>query len=310
MVVFGVGGLLSAACSQVLDLDDYEFRPAEQVQTPPLPLGPGADAGTLPNAPLVPAPDAGPSPVGPGDVTPPSDAGAPVGTPDPAPPRPVVIGEPDPTLALQGSLTGGEARLALCPGGVLVGLAYQWYTSTAPQPDRLSFAWPLCISLDPGTPLLIEGVSILESWTPMNLADPVFAALRDGEQFNAIGCPPNHYVVGIDGSYDALEGTVLFRSLGLQCAPLATDPERSDVVHGPIVSVLAPPIAPVLGATGFTQPCPPGTAAAQLDLRFGLWLDAVGLRCAPVRWPFTAGHVCESGPECQSGTCEAARCAP
>jgi hypothetical protein len=306
---FGLLGLISAACSKALDLGDYEFPAAEQ--SPPLPLGPAEDAG-MTSKPSEPVRDAGtvsPPPVQPGGgIEPTADAGPP-GPVGPLP-RPVVIGEPDPTLALQGSLTGGEPRAATCSGGVIIGLVYQYYVSTSVQPDRLSYVWPLCAAVEPGTPLLLEGVSLDETWLTSSPEDPVFAALREGENIDAIACPPNHYVVGVDGSFDALEGTALFRSMGIQCAPFATTTERSDVVLGPLVSVSAPGIAPLLGATSFTQLCATGTVATQLDLRFGLWLDAMGLRCATIQWPLTIGQSCSSGQECQTGTCEAARCAP
>jgi hypothetical protein len=306
----GLLSLISTACSKALDLGDYEFAAAEQ--SPPLPLGPSEDAGPLPTRPSEPGRDAEPvivPPVQPGgEVEPTKDAGPP-GPVEPMP-RPVVIGEPDPTLALQGSLTGGEPRAASCPGGVIVGLLYQYYTSTSVQPDRLSYVWPLCTAVEPGTPLLIQGASFEEVWLTSSPTDPVFADLREGEEFNGIACPTNHYVVGVDGSYDALDGTVSFRSLGIQCAPFATNTERSDVVPGPLVSSSAPGIAPALGTTLFAQTCPTGTIATQLDLRFGLWLDAVGLRCATIRWPLTIGQACSSGQECQTGRCEAARCAP
>jgi hypothetical protein len=306
VAAFSLLGLVSAACSKALDLDDYEFPAAEQ--SSPLPLGPRQDAGTLPDRPSEPGPDGDPS--SPLPVQP--DGGEPAGDAGPAGPilRPVLIGEPDPTLVLQGSLTGGEARAASCPGGVIIGLLYQYYTSTSVQPDRLSYVWPLCTRVEPGTPLLIQGPSFDETWLLSSPEDPVFAPLREGEEIDGIVCPANHYVVGIEGSYDALEGTVLFRSLSVQCAPFTTNTERSDVVLGALVSVSAPAFAPVLGVTPFNQACPTGTVATNLDLRFGLWLDAVGLRCAALRWPLTVGQACASGQECQSGTCESARCSP
>ena len=140
----------------------------------------------------------------------------------------------------------------------------------------------------------------------------MFAPLRDTEGIGLIECPVNQYVVGISGSYDdPVIPSVAFRSLSIQCATLNVDPERSLVSSGTIGSVSTLGVEPDSGAIAFTQSCPAGSAATQLELRFGTWLDAVGLRCSAVRLPFAAGHACVSGEECQSGSCGAAGvCAP
>ena len=139
----------------------------------------------------------------------------------------------------------------------------------------------------------------------------MFTAPRENEVFDAVTCPIDQYVVGIRGSFEATGTSVGFRSLSLACAPLSANPEQSDVVPGAIGIASAAGIAPSPGVTPFEQMCPAGATASQLDLRFGSWLDAIGLRCSAVRWPFTAGHACSAGEQCQSGSCDAAAvCAP
>jgi hypothetical protein len=192
---------------------------------------------------------------------------------------------------------------------VLRGLFFQYY------PDRLSFVWPECGLLQTGEPNLTDGASFDANWIDGSPDDPVFAPLRDTESFGLISCPANLYVVGLSGSYDdpvdPVSPSVAFRTVSIQCATLNADPERSLVASGTIGSVSALGVEPANGAIAFTQPCPAGSAATQLELRFGASLDALGLRCSAVRLPFAAGHACVGGDECQSGSCSSAGvCAP
>jgi hypothetical protein len=231
------------------------------------------------------------------------DAASPVTPPPPVvpAPRPILVSEPAPLAQLIGSATGGQPRSTNCPDGVLRGLFFQYY------PDRLSFVWPACGLLQTGEPNLTDGASFDANWIDGSPDDPVFAALRDNEAFGLVTCPANQYVVGISGSYDdPVNPSVAFRSVSLQCAALNTDPDRSLVTSGAISSVSTAGVEPANGAFAFTQPCPAGSAATQVELRFGAWLDAIGLRCSAVRLPFAAGHACAGGEECQSGSCGAA----
>jgi hypothetical protein len=276
--------LALAACTALIDVDEYQFeRPEVEVVSPALPLEPedaGGDAGAVPAPPEL--------------------------------PRPVVVAEPPGALvALAGNPTGGEPRTAICAGGVLGGLSFKSFNSAAASSDRLSHVWPSCKTLEAGTPNLVDGDGY-DATFPDGLADdPVFTAPRENEAFGAVTCPIDQYIVGISGSFESTGTSVGFRSLSLACAPLIANPEESDVVPGAIGIVSAGGIAPALGVIPFEQMCPPGTTASQLDIRFGSWLDAIGLRCSAVRWPFTAGHTCSAGEQCQSGSCPAATvCAP
>jgi hypothetical protein len=318
--------LCLSACGKILGLDDYEFEPREEMQQqiPSLPLEP---APTNPPPPATNPPVRTPGSEGTG-VTPvledggrvdnggssldgglPAvDAAPPVTPPPTVPPgpRPILVGEPAPLAQLIGSPTGGVPRSINCPGGVLGGLFFQYYS------DRLSYVWPDCRRLQTGEPNLTDGASFDANFIDGGPDDPAFAPLRDGESFALITCPTNQYVVGIGGSYDdPVVPSVAFRTLSIQCATLNADPERSLVTSGTIGSVSTLGVAPDSGAIAFTQPCPAGSAATQLELRFGSWLDAVGLRCSTVRLPFADGHACAGGEECQSSSCSAAGvCAP
>ncbi|HTV17628.1 MAG TPA: hypothetical protein VMG12_03130 [Polyangiaceae bacterium] len=297
-------GLLLGGCTAVLDFDSYVFGDAGTETTPGLPLEPGdaADAGVVvPTRPSVPKPVAD---AGGADDTPPDASSTPPPAAEPgAPSRPVVIDAPEALLQLSGSPTGGTARSASCPGGIISGIVFQYWTSAALEPDRLAYVWPVCSRLLPSVPTLAAGEEFEPSWLVSEPTDPVFALLRENEDIDALICPDNQYLVGIDGTYDdPVPPSVGFRSLGIHCAGLGSDAERSDVTHS-AVSVAGVNVSPVDGAFAFTQECPEGRAASQLDLRFGNWLDAVGLACSVVRWPFGAGHTCAAGPQCQSGSC-------
>jgi hypothetical protein len=311
-----------AACAALIDVDDYEFEQPDAARaSPALPLQPPADAGKpAPSPPgaLDPTGDPGSAIPGPAVVPvaqegglPGRDAGAAVDPTPPELPRPVVVAEPPGALvALAGNPTGGQPRTAICAGGVLGGLFFQYFTSTAANPDRLSYVWPLCNTLQAGAPNLRDGEGY-DATFPDGLADdPVFTALRENEAFAVVTCPLDQYIVGISGSFEPTSSSVGFRSLNLACAPLGSNPEQSNIVPGSIGIVPAGSIAPALGLVPFEQMCPPGAIASQLDLRFGSWLDAIGLRCSAVRWPFTAGHACSAAEQCQSGNCNASVCAP
>jgi hypothetical protein len=322
-VLLGALALSLSACGEILGLDGYHFERPEEMpqQTPGQPLEPGANPppsmnnppGMAPGGPdgtgLTPAPgDGGPDDARDGGASvdaglPAEDAASPV-TPPPPPvpvPRPILVSEPAPLPQLIGSATGGEARTTNCPGGVLRGLFFQYY------PDRLSFVWPACGLLQTSESNLTDGESFDANWIDGSPDDPVFAPLRDTESFGLISCPANQYVVGISGSYDdPVNPSVAFRSVSIQCAALNADPERSLVSSGTVGSLSTAGIEPANGAFAFTQPCPAGSAATQLELRFGAWLDAIGLRCSAVRLPFAAGHACAGGVDCQSGSCGAA----
>jgi hypothetical protein len=306
--------LAASGCSFALDVDDYQFPSVDAGQQRTSPLLPDtSDAGQAPPPrPSDPVEaDAAPQ------AAPARDAGAPAAatpvTSPPAPPRPVAIGEPGPVIQLAGNPMGGGARAADCPDGVLAGLYYRYFTDTGELPNRLSFLAPICGAVEPTAPVLAFGGLTDARWLDVSSGEPTaLPALRATEQEGSVFCPGDEVVVGSGTTFDdPVDGSVVFRTLTLSCATLNSDPERIDVVQGPVTVNAALGLSPVPGAFAVEQPCPPGTAASALELRSGAWLDSYGLRCSPIRWPFAAGHACASGSECQSGSCgAAATCEP
>lgn len=304
--------LIAAGCSLAIDVDDYRFRPLDAGRPSPSPLLPAPEGSAQPPAPLPLNPDAAASP----PPSPARDAGDPAlpspGTSPPEPPRPVAIGEPGPVVELAGNPTGGGARAADCPGGVLAGLYYRYFTDTGELPSRLSFVAPICGALEPTAPVLAFGGLTEARWLDITTGEsPALPELRATEQEASVFCPGDEVVVGSGATFDTGDVSVTFRTLTLSCATLVSDPERADVLHGPVSVNAAPGLSLTPGATAVEQPCPPGSAATAIELRSGAWLDTYGLRCSLIRWPFSAGHACTSGVECQSGACGAeATCAP
>jgi hypothetical protein len=203
---------------------------------------------------------------------------------------------------------GGGARAADCPGGVLAGLYYRNFTDTGEYPNRLSFLAPICAAVEPTAPVLAFGGLTNTRWLDVTTGESAaLPALRATEQEASVFCPGDEVVIGSGTTFDDPDdGSVVLRTLTLTCATLNSDPERIDVVQGPVTVYAAPGLSPTPGAFTVEQPCPAGTAASALELRSGAWLDGYGLRCSLIRWPFAAGHACTIGGECQSGSCSAA----
>lgn len=306
--------LIASGCSVAIEVDDYRFRPRDAGQERPSPLLPAAaDAGqaSAPRPPDRVEADASPPPA------PPHDAGADTApSPDafpPEPPRPIALGEPGPVIELAGNARGGGARAADCPGAVLAGIYYRYFTATGAFPNRLSFVAPICGALQPTAPVLAFGGLTDARWLDVATGESVeLPPLRATEQEASVFCPGDEVVVGSGTTFDdPVDISVAFRTLTLSCATLSSDPERVDIVQGPVTVSSAPGLSPTRGAFAVEQPCPPGSAASALELRSGAWLDGYGLRCSLIRWPFDAGHACASGTECQSGVCgAAATCEP
>jgi len=298
----------ASGCSLAIDVDDYQFRSVDAGQEP-APLLPAVeDAGRAP----VRSPPAPPDPVEAKPLPPtppPPDAGTPPAPPPealpPEPPRPVALGEPGPVIQLAGNPTGGGARAADCPDGVLAGFYYRFFTDTGVFPSRLSFLAPICAAVEPTAPVLAFGGITETRWLDITTGESLaLPPLRETEQEASVFCPGDEVVVGSGATFDSpVDTSVAFRTLTLQCATLGSDLERVDIVQGPLTEYAAPGLSPTLGAFSVVQPCPPGTAATALELRSGSWLDTYGLRCSLVRWPFAAGHACTLGSDCQSQSC-------
>ena len=217
------------------------------------------------------------------------------------------------TLAtgLLGGQTGRDER-ARCVEGVLVGLDYRFNDGTAQFPDRLTFVSPVCAtpnvfgkSLDLSEPASIAWSEVGGDGTEALRPEPTHRLL----------CPEGYAIVGLTGSMDELQtGPQIFavRELEIDCAPLLVKPERVDIARGAIATVAAERVSPAPGALRVDIACDPGTTAATgAIVRWGSWLDGVGLQCSRLAWPFTTGHGCALDDDCQSGRCGSfATCAP
>jgi len=269
--------------------------------------------------------DAGDAGADAADATPPGDdteASAPgSGKPDEPVEQdepPLEQGEPRPIRALGdavssglvGGLTGTDDR-ARCVEGVLVGFNYAFNDAAHPQfPSRLTFVRPVCatpVVVDEGLDLSAPGAL---AWSVVGGDD---GSLVRPDAARPLLCPEGYAVVGLTGSVDEV-GTQLFavRELEIECAPLAVQDGRVDIVRGPVASVAAERFSATPGMLPVEVSCNGGTTAATgAIVRWGSWLDGVGLQCSRLIWPFTAGQGCALDEDCQSGVCESfATCAP
>jgi hypothetical protein len=228
----------------------------------------------------------------------------------PAEPRPIrALGDAVST-GLVGGSTGTDDR-ARCVEGVLVGFDYAFNDAAHPQfPSRLTFVRPVC-----ATPVVVDDA--LDLSAPGALAWSVVGgddgSLVRPDAARPLRCPEGYGVVGLTGSVDEV-GTQLFavRELEIDCAPLAVQDGRVDIVRGPVASVAAERFSATPGAVPVEVACGDGTTAATgAIVRWGSWLDGVGLQCSRLIWPFSAGQGCALNEDCQSGVCESfATCAP
>jgi hypothetical protein len=291
------GAALSLACA--CDIDDRKLENGSLGLSRGDAGDAGADAG-----------DGGPER---GDGLEPKDA-APPTTPedDPAEPRPIrALGDAQLT-GLVGGMTGTDDR-ARCVEGVLVGFNYAFNDGAHPQfPSRLTFMVPVCAaprvageSLDLGEPAPL-------AWSVVGGDD---ASVTRPATTRSVLCPQGYAVVGLTGSMDEVQAEPqLFavRELEIDCAPLFVRDGRIDLARGPVASVSVERFAAASGVSRVEVTCGEGTTAATgAVVRWGSWLDGVGLQCSRLAWPFTAGRGCALDEDCQSGVCESfATCAP
>lgn len=266
--------------------------------------------------------DAGAADAAPGEVAL-EDSGAP--PPKPTTPRPVVQDpatpdEPRPIRALGdavpsglvGGPTGQDDR-ARCVEGVAIGFNYAFNDGAHPQfPNRMTFAVPIC-----AVPSVVDGV--LDFSEPAPLAWSVVggddSSVTRPVTTRSVLCPVGYAVVGLTGSMDEVQPEPqLFavRELEIDCAPVLVRDGRIDLARGPVASVAMESFSPAPGAYRVEVACDGRTTAATgAIVRWGSWLDAVGLSCSRLVWPFTAGQGCALDEDCQSGVCESfATCAP
>lgn len=279
--------------------DPGSMEPEPEEMEPPLASG---------NAP----PDASsPAPVG--MVTPtPSvepaemDAGVPGTEPDarPSPPAPTaVLVEGPPAELPRLGVAGGDPRLGMCEGGVLIGVRTTANPSLEVFGQRLTFVEPIC-----GTALHQADPSGDSTGTISVTRDDARVAWSATDGFLGVPatevpdprliwvlqpetvCPEaTPVVVGFSGEYDPVApdvvDTAAIRSLFIECAPLAIAPNGVDVVAAEADHQLvshADSFA-VSGGSTYRSVCEGGAVTTQVLVHAGFWLDGFVLGCSRLR---------------------------
>lgn len=268
---------------------------------------PGMDAP--PTSSVVPA-DA--SPVG---VLPPAPSAAPsrpdAGTlgmePDPPPApavsRDVVAAGPAVELPRLG-FDGGEPRLGVCQGGVVVGVRTTANPSEDVFGERLTFIEPICGKAqhqrpdpagDPAGTISVVRDDSMVTWAETDgfLGIPI-TAVPDPRLLwvlqPATLCPDTAPVlVGLSGEYDPVApdvtDTAAIRSLVIECAPLVLAPNGVDVAAGESGHLLLSNADSFAadGAATYRSACEGAAVTTQIQVHAGFWLDGFVLGCSSLR---------------------------
>jgi hypothetical protein len=276
--------------------------PLEQEIDAPPPSGP------VPPGPAIGGPVIGPAPT---DMLPPgsaqpsgSDAGAlrpePNVNPAPRAPRAVVADGSAAELPRLG-IEGGEPRLGICEGGVVIGVRTTANPSEEIFGQRLTFIEPVCGKAlhdpigDPSGAISVTRDDSMIAWA----ATDGFLGVPETEVPDprliwvlqpATVCPEaTPVVVGLSGEYDPVAPDVMdtaaIRSVFIECAPLILAPNGIDVAAGESGRQLiahADSFA-VGGAAAYRSACEGGAVTTQIKVHAGFWLDGFVLGCSSLR---------------------------
>jgi hypothetical protein len=255
-----------------------EGDPSDPDMFPPVSSVP--DAGAPPNT----GPDA------------PPDAGAVVV----APPRDVVTDGPVAVLPLLG-VAGGDPRLGVCAGGVVVGVRTTANPSLDVFGQRVTFVEPLCGSVvrEPASAPATDTLRVtrddsLVAWAatdgffglpPTEVPDPSLVWVRQPETLCPEAAP---VVIGLSGEYDPIvpdvvPDTAAVRSLFIECAPLVVAPDGVAVVAGATGHQLITNSFASPGASSYRSACDDGAVTTQIQVHAGFWLDGFLLGCSSLR---------------------------
>jgi hypothetical protein len=290
------------------------------------PMEPDIDApppsGTVPPGPAIGGPAIGGPAIGgpaiggpaPTDMLPPgsaqptaSDAGAlrpePNANPAPQAPRAVVAEGPAAELPRLG-IEGGEPRLGICEGGVVIGVRTTANPSEEIFGQRLTFIEPVCGKAlhqlpdpvgDPSGTISVTRDDSMIAWAATDgflgvpetdVPDPRLIWVLQP----ATICPEaTPVVVGLSGEYDPVAPDVMdtaaIRSVFIECAPLILAPNGIDVAAGESGRQLiahADSFA-VGGAAAYRSACEGGAVTTQIKVHAGFWLDGFVLGCSSLR---------------------------
>jgi hypothetical protein len=201
-------------------------------------------------------------------------------------------------------IAGGDPRLGLCPGGVVIGVRTTANPSEEVFGQRLTFIEPICGKAllqrpDPiGDPVGMISVTqddSLVAWTATDgflgvpsteVPDPRLIWVLQPATICPEAAP---VVVGLSGEYDPVApdvpDTAAIRSLFIECAPLSLAPNGIDVVAsetGHQVISDAGSFA-VGGAATYRSACSGGAVTTQIMVHAGFWLDGFVLGCSGLR---------------------------
>jgi hypothetical protein len=289
----GMGATPASGGAGPLELEGTSTQPASGARAPAMSTGGLAGAGSAGSSA---SPSVQPSAM---------DAGASEREPDasPAPevPRPVVVAGATVELPLLG-VAGGDPRLGVCQGGLVIGVRTTANPSEEVFGQRLTFIEPICgkalqqrPSSDPAGTIGVTRDDSLIDWAttdlffgvpPTEVPDPRLVWVPQP----ATVCPEaTPVVVGLSGEYDPVAPDVMdtaaIRSLFIECAPLQIAANGSDVVAADSGHQLISN-ADSFAATGtatYRSACEGGAVTTQFQVHAGFWLDGFALGCSRLR---------------------------
>lgn len=287
---------LADAGSPAPEAAEPEVTEPELTEPPPM-SNPGLPSPN-PVPPAVPAP---PLALPPADL----DAGvpdqAPDATPTPPAPRAVVAdrAEERPLLGVE----GGDPRLGVCRGGVVIGARTTANPSDEVFGQRLTFIEPICGKLElrsesaegsSGTLSVLRDDSLLDWLATDGFLGLPATVVPDSRLVwlpqPATVCPAaTPVVVGLSGEYDPVApdvpDTAAIRSLFVECAPLVLSADGSTVVAGQSGHQLISNADGFFasGSATYRSACAGGAVTTQIKVHSGFWLDGFVLGCSSLR---------------------------
>jgi hypothetical protein len=235
------------------------------------------------------------------------DAGSldmePDASPAPLVPRAIVADGPAAELPRLG-IDGGEPRLGVCPGGVVIGVRTTANPSEEVFGQRLTFIEPICgkalhqprgAAGDSSGTISVTRDDSMVAWAEtdgflgvpsLEVPDPRLLWVLQPDTL----CPEaTPVLVGLSGEYDPVApdvgDTAAIRSLVIECAPLMLAANGIDVGASQAGHVL------ISNADSFAAPgvatyrsaCEGGAVTTQIQVHAGFWLDGFVLGCSSLR---------------------------
>lgn len=265
------------------------------------PAAPGSvPPGVSPAAPVGssrPVPSDEPSSSDAGELATGSDASA-----APAVPSVIVVGGPAVALPRLG-VDGGEPRLGVCQGGVVIGARTTANPTEEVFGQRLTFIEPICGKVQQGPDpsgdspgaLSVTRDDSMVAWAETDgFMGAPSTEVPDARLLwvlqPATVCPEGApVVVGLSGEYDPVApdvpDTAAIRSLVIECAPLIVAPNGIDIAASGSNHLLLSNADSftAAGAATYRSACGGGAVTTQIQVHAGFWLDGFVLGCSSLR---------------------------